>query len=74
MDVNDSSFEPFDNKLINTLLEKHNLVYNAGLGIRCRPHFFVAELEKLESLNIIREQDLTKQGGKFIMILINKSE
>lgn len=45
LDVNDSSFEPFDNELINTLLEEHNLVYNAGLGIRCRPHFFVAELE-----------------------------
>lgn len=46
LSVENRVYEPFDNELINTLLEKHNLVYNAGLGIRCRPHFFVAELEK----------------------------
>ena len=39
-------FEPFDNDLINTLLDEHKLVYNAGLGIRCRPHFFIADLEE----------------------------
>ncbi len=44
--IDDISYEPFENDLINTLLDKHQLVYNAGLGIRCRPHFFVAELEK----------------------------
>ena len=42
----DKSYEPFDNDLINALLDKEKLVYNAGLGIRCRPHFFIAELEK----------------------------
>ena len=35
---------------------------------------FVRELEAKEELNIIREQDLTKQGGRFIMILINKTD
>ncbi len=44
--IKDKRHEPFDNELINTLLEENNLVYNAGLGIRCRPHFFVAELEE----------------------------
>jgi len=44
--INDKEHEPFDNDLINTLLDEKNLVYNAGLGIRCRPHFFIAELEK----------------------------
>ena len=44
--IKDKEYEPFDNHLINTLLKENNLVYNAGLGIRCRPHFFVAELEK----------------------------
>ena len=39
------NYEPFDNELINTLLDENKLVYNAGLGIRCRPHFFIAELE-----------------------------
>jgi len=33
---------------------------------------FVAELEKVENFNIIREQDLKKQGGRFNLILINK--
>lgn len=35
---------------------------------------FVAELQKNEGLNITREQDLTKQGGRFIMILVNKKD
>lgn len=35
---------------------------------------FVAELSAKEGLNIVREQDLTKQGGRFIMILINKND
>jgi len=34
---------------------------------------FVHELEQLGKLSLIREQDLTKQGGRFIIILINKS-
>ncbi len=34
---------------------------------------FVNELEQSGKLNLIREQDLTKQGGRFIIILINKS-
>lgn len=35
---------------------------------------FVTELGNSADLNIVREQDLTRQGGKFIMILTNKSE
>lgn len=34
---------------------------------------FVAKLEEIKDLEIEKEQDLTKQGGRFIMILINKS-
>lgn len=44
--IKDQTYEAFDNELINTLLEEENLVYNAGLGIRCRPHFFVADLQQ----------------------------
>ncbi len=44
--IKNQPYEPFDNALINTLLEEENLVYNAGLGIRCRPHFFVADLQQ----------------------------
>jgi len=35
---------------------------------------FVSEIEKIGGLNIIREQDLTKQGGRFIMIIVNKKD
>ena len=35
---------------------------------------FVSILEKNEELNIEREQGLTKQGGRFIMILLNKKK
>ena len=33
---------------------------------------FVEELKKDEDLNIFEEQGLTKQGGRFTMVLINK--
>ncbi len=35
---------------------------------------FVEELKKKEGINLINEQDLTKQGGRFIMVLVNKVE
>ena len=35
---------------------------------------FVAELENDSNLNIEKEQDLTKQGSRFIMILLNKKD
>ena len=46
LSISGNSYDAFDNDLINTLLNDNGLVYNAGLGIRCRPHFFVAELEE----------------------------
>lgn len=33
---------------------------------------FVKKLEETEGMEIIKEQDLTKQGGRFSIILINK--
>jgi translation initiation factor IF-3 len=35
---------------------------------------FLVELEKREDLKIFREQDLTRMGGNYTMILVNKSE
>lgn len=52
--INGNEYAPYDNDLINTLLLENKLVYNAGLGIRCRPHFFIAELEQR-----IEENDYT---------------
>jgi hypothetical protein len=45
------SYDPFENDLISDFFRKQKLVYNAGLGIRCRPHFFVAKLEKVINHN-----------------------
>lgn len=39
-------YNPFDNEAINTHLNEHGLVYSAGYGRRCRPLFFLAELEQ----------------------------
>ncbi|CAA6822965.1 MAG: Unknown protein [uncultured Thiotrichaceae bacterium] len=46
LDIDGKSYDPFDNDAINVLLESKGLVYNAGLGIRCRPHFFLGQLEE----------------------------
>ncbi|MEI7498480.1 MAG: translation initiation factor IF-3 [Candidatus Falkowbacteria bacterium] len=34
---------------------------------------FIIELEKLEQFKLVREQDLTRKGNGFIIILINKT-
>lgn len=39
-------YDPFDNEAINDQLNGHGLVYSAGYGRRCRPLFFLAELEQ----------------------------
>lgn len=44
--IDGKEYDPFDNEAINVLLETKGLVYNAGLGIRCRPHFFLGKLEE----------------------------
>ncbi len=33
---------------------------------------FISELERSEAFKIVREQDLTKQGGRFTIIITNK--
>ena len=33
---------------------------------------YTQELEKDDNFSITREQDLTKQGGRFTMVLVNK--
>jgi hypothetical protein len=37
-------YDAFDNEKINAVLNPKGLIYRAGLGIRCRPHFFIADL------------------------------
>ncbi|MBJ6609347.1 MAG: hypothetical protein JG718_03230 [Candidatus Thiothrix moscowensis] len=40
-------YEPFANEAINAALNGTGLVYSAGYGRRCRPLFFLAELEQV---------------------------
>lgn len=45
--VNGSSgYDAFDNEAINARINPEGLVYSAGYGRRCRPLFFLAELEQ----------------------------
>lgn len=46
LEINGKTYDPFDNEAINVLLANKGLVYNAGLGIRCRPHFFLGQLQE----------------------------
>lgn len=44
--LNGYAYDPFDNEAINTQINGKGLVYSAGYGRRCRPLFFLAELEQ----------------------------
>jgi len=43
--------DPFDSAAINQQLLAQNLVYSAGYGVKDKPHFFLAELEKKQQVN-----------------------
>lgn len=46
LDWNGGKYEAFEgSEEINQELNEQSLVYSAGYGNRCRPHFFIAELE-----------------------------
>lgn len=44
--VDGEMLDAFDNEAINQLLNPQGLVYSAGYGRRCRPLFFLGELEQ----------------------------
>ena len=44
LEIEGQNYDAFDNEKINALLNPKGLIYSAGLGIRCRPHFFIADL------------------------------
>ncbi len=46
LEIEGQSYDAFDNEKINAILNPKGLIYSAGLGIRCRPHFFIAELKQ----------------------------
>jgi hypothetical protein len=40
--------DPFETEEVNRNLNPKGLIYSGGLGCKCRPHFFLAELEREE--------------------------
>lgn len=51
LQIDNESFNPFDNDALNQVLAQHNLVYSGGLGINNKPHFFLARLESQQEFN-----------------------
>jgi len=47
----DKQYDPFDTTGINNALNKKQLVYSGGYGIKNKPHFFIAELESHKQIN-----------------------
>jgi hypothetical protein len=43
-----AAYDCFDAEAINEALTSERLVYSGGLGHHCRPHFFLADLERRE--------------------------
>jgi hypothetical protein len=42
--IDETTYGPFEVARINTTLEKKNLIYGAGYGLRMKPSFFLADL------------------------------
>ncbi|MGV6852350.1 MAG: Sfum_1244 family protein [bacterium] len=55
--LNGIDYDPWDLEGINSILEKHHLIYGAGIGNQGREHFFLAakvEIQKVNELTIYR--------------------
>ena len=61
LSIAEQQFDPFDNKSINALLNDQGLIYSAGLGMQCKPNFFLGKLHQK-----------TQQDG--LQILISSQE
>ncbi len=42
------TIDPFETETVNQSLNPQGLIYSGGLGCKCRPHFFLGELEREE--------------------------
>jgi hypothetical protein len=49
--INGENHDPFDSDQINRKLINHGLVYSAGIGVKSKPHFFLGDLVRHDSLN-----------------------
>jgi hypothetical protein len=49
--IDGHSYDPFDAEAINRSLIPHGYVYSAGLGLKSRPHFFLARLDRRDTFH-----------------------
>ncbi len=63
LSVQEAEISPFESEGVNRLLEKEGLLYGAGLGIRMKPSFFLAELLSKESID---EYDVIITGRELV--------
>lgn len=51
LDIDGELHDPFHSGPINSKLLEHGLVYSAGIGQKSKPHFFLADLVRHESMD-----------------------
>ena len=51
LDIEGELHDPFHSHHINSKLLEHGLIYSAGIGQKSKPHFFLADLAKHDSVN-----------------------
>ena len=51
LDIDGELHDPFHSGPINSKLLEHGLVYSAGIGQKSKPHFFLADLVRHESVD-----------------------
>jgi hypothetical protein len=49
--IGETAYGPFEVARINTTLEKKNLIYGAGYGLRMKPSFFLADLVSMRKVD-----------------------
>ncbi len=49
--IGETAYGPFEVSRINTTLEKENLIYGAGYGLRMKPSFFLADLKSRRTVD-----------------------
>nr|AFI78539.1 hypothetical protein ws172H5_0033 [uncultured bacterium ws172H5] len=49
--IDDTEFDPFDTRGINSALKPYKLVYSGGLGLKTKPHFFLGKLHNRQDVD-----------------------
>lgn len=50
LQLGNEAIDPFESELVNQQIKQHGLLYSGGLGVKNKPHFFIAELEQEKSV------------------------